>query len=164
VTRSMPLRNRVSTAYGVAGTVLVSVLLFQIALFSGLVGGALVSWMAVVTSLALYPGLATAIAVRSASTYAVAAVAAVMPAVLFGAIGVLSVVAGHAPGRRDVAVAVGYWLLYGAIVFGAVLASARIGRRHARSGDVAGFAVGIAGAVAIVVSIVVALSVARGIE
>jgi hypothetical protein len=162
--RSAPIRDRVSTAYGVAGTVLVSLLLFQVALFGSIVGGALVSWMAVVTSLALYPGLAAAIAVRSASTYPVAAVAAVMPAVLFGAIGLLSVVAGHAPGRRDVAISIAYWLLYGAIVIGAVLASARIGRRHARSGDIAGFAIGIAGAVFIVVSIVVALSVARGIE
>jgi len=117
------------------------------------------SWAAVATSLALYPGLAAAVAVRSVSTLAVAVVAALLLAAIFAVVMFLSVIGGHGPEKRFVVIGLGLFLAYGAIVIGAAFASQRLRRRRVAWGEAAGFGVGIVGTALFVLTIFVGLRV-----
>ena len=144
-----------STLAGVAWTIalLVGIVTTVVATwqFVGSVQALIVAFAGIV----LYPGFAGIIAARSRSPDAVAAVATLLPTLLFSTYVLLIISTPWGSSKRVIAFAIGACLLFAAWLFGTILAAADMARRGGRLRVASAMAIGVSGVVLLVLPLMV---------
>lgn len=144
--------RQMSTYAGVAWT---------LGLLLGIIGWVVATWLivgvapcliAAFAGIVLYPGLAGIIAARSRSSDAVAAVATLLPTLLFTTFVLFAISSPWGwPSKRVIALAVGVCLFFAAWLFGTVVAAADMARPGGKLRVASAMAIGFSGAVFLLV-------------